>query len=621
MTKSKYIALLSAFLLCFAFFADFRVKNVNAEEIENTFSLNYDYDGKGSISDMGFYAYDNVIKDVGGNAEFGLIPADAWGASVNAGDGFFVYEIKAENQKLLNSLVLSFNAYYGCANMSLYYGSAKTNVIVSVGSDGKDFTAVFDLFGGKNYKDILSATVTGTPSSGLQTGDSSETTDNVYGNKSCTMEYTADLTEYVGGKKRVYVRFDFVHMSYEEVKQENGTDPEITYPVYFKDGKTALQGMGIRMHNVKFNGGQGEIDETGKTIYSESIDIDYDKISAEEWSKTGYETAGLNLVKNVDYGDGKGKYNVLGCLNTNSDGYIVYKFAATDGKTFAGADIESFARLFDYNLKLVKEKLDYYISYDNDEYILAYSSHITKNYRGVNTQINLDKYVFGRTQFYLKVAIGCSNDTTWTNLKNLKVDIKYETVNVKVKFGDITENIEIEKGGKIDLTEINVPDGIVLTGDYYYIDENGDEQVFDADLPIENDKEIYCKIEEDKYLIEYELNGGTDGGQNPTTYTEEDGAEISAPTKQGYIFAGWYTDENFKEAFYGLKKGTTGDIKLYAKWVEDKTKSFDIPNEELESKSGCKGSLNYAGIISVTVITALIALYGAKRIGKKSDSE
>ena len=74
-----------------------------------------------------------------------------------------------------------------------------------------------------------------------------------------------------------------------------------------------------------------------------------------------------------------------------------------------------------------------------------------------------------------------------------------------------------------------------------------------------------------EYNIKYELNGGTNNENNPSSYNTGDTITLSFPTKEDYMFMGWYTDSanEIKEI-----ADKTGDLTLYAKWlpVEDAIK-------------------------------------------------
>lgn len=53
------------------------------------------------------------------------------------------------------------------------------------------------------------------------------------------------------------------------------------------------------------------------------------------------------------------------------------------------------------------------------------------------------------------------------------------------------------------------------------------------------------------------------------TKVDENGKLIrpTDPEKEGYIFAGWYTDSEFKEP-YNFDSSVTNNLKLYAKFEE-----------------------------------------------------
>lgn len=70
------------------------------------------------------------------------------------------------------------------------------------------------------------------------------------------------------------------------------------------------------------------------------------------------------------------------------------------------------------------------------------------------------------------------------------------------------------------------------------------------------------------YTITYELNGGVNDPSNPATYVKSDVITLGDPTKEGYTFAGWYTDGAFANQISEIKD-RSGNLTLYAKWRED----------------------------------------------------
>jgi uncharacterized repeat protein (TIGR02543 family) len=69
------------------------------------------------------------------------------------------------------------------------------------------------------------------------------------------------------------------------------------------------------------------------------------------------------------------------------------------------------------------------------------------------------------------------------------------------------------------------------------------------------------------------LYGGENLIANPTSYTVTDEVIIYEPYRDGYIFDGWYTDSAFTKPILEIKKGTTGNKTLYAKWIVDTPKN------------------------------------------------
>lgn len=95
------------------------------------------------------------------------------------------------------------------------------------------------------------------------------------------------------------------------------------------------------------------------------------------------------------------------------------------------------------------------------------------------------------------------------------------------------------------------------------------------------------------YKIAYNLNGGTNNSDNPSSYNVLYGVSLKNPTRQGYTFSGWYNGDtkvnginegkgaNFAssaELYSELEKRTIGDVTLEARWTPNKyTLSFN-PN-------------------------------------------
>ncbi len=104
----------------------------------------------------------------------------------------------------------------------------------------------------------------------------------------------------------------------------------------------------------------------------------------------------------------------------------------------------------------------------------------------------------------------------------------------------------------------------------WYKDENLTQTIsYITSYEYTGDIELYAKWTVGQYQIYYTLNGGTQNGNNPTTYTYGIEAQLYTPTKTGYTFEGWCLDYYLTtEPIMKLEAdGYTSYISLYAKWT------------------------------------------------------
>lgn len=104
----------------------------------------------------------------------------------------------------------------------------------------------------------------------------------------------------------------------------------------------------------------------------------------------------------------------------------------------------------------------------------------------------------------------------------------------------------------------------------WYIDTDddgkGDEKTEQIEKGTEHDVKLYAEWDE-VYTITYVLYDGVISSDAPTTYKKSDEAiKLINPTRGGYSFLGWYTDDEFAHPIREIAAGSTGDITLYATW-------------------------------------------------------
>lgn len=69
------------------------------------------------------------------------------------------------------------------------------------------------------------------------------------------------------------------------------------------------------------------------------------------------------------------------------------------------------------------------------------------------------------------------------------------------------------------------------------------------------------------YTVKFETNGGT-SVKNQTVVKNNKATSPSNPTREDYVFDGWYTDKGLTKK-YDFDTKVTGSLTLYAKWVEE----------------------------------------------------
>lgn len=78
---------------------------------------------------------------------------------------------------------------------------------------------------------------------------------------------------------------------------------------------------------------------------------------------------------------------------------------------------------------------------------------------------------------------------------------------------------------------------------------------------------LYAKWSLENYKITYNLEGGANNKNNPSSFTvESNDITLQSPTKTGYKFVGWYSDSAYRNAVTKIAKGTYTNVELFAKW-------------------------------------------------------
>lgn len=220
----------------------------------------------------------------------------------------------------------------------------------------------------------------------------------------------------------------------------------------------------------------------------------------------------------------------------------------------------------------------------------------------VEDEINL----LNPTKEYTKSFLGWYTDAELTQ----KIEIiSGQTANIVVyaawEYSNFTITFNTD-GGNLDSLEKNVIYGnnyelpIPVKNGYDFdgwYDSNGDLIAQNGQWLIESDATLIAKWKEISYTIEYDLDGGNQLGIGwVTTYTvNSENFTLPVPEKAGKIFLGWTTESTtIPKAMLTIEKGTTGNLKIYANWCDEKDESGFLYRI---NSDGTAAVVGYVGVI------------------------
>jgi uncharacterized repeat protein (TIGR02543 family) len=118
---------------------------------------------------------------------------------------------------------------------------------------------------------------------------------------------------------------------------------------------------------------------------------------------------------------------------------------------------------------------------------------------------------------------------------------------------------------------------------------------------------LYAKWTIITYSIGYNLDGSTNSGSNPATYTVATATiTLADPSRTGYNFGGWFTNVGLTSSITQITIGSAGNLSLFAKWtITAYSISYNL-------NSGTNSGSNPA---TYTVATATITLADPSRTG------
>ncbi len=245
-----------------------------------------------SAKDLGLNTVDvyNLVSDRGGHRDWGAVPGSVWGGSVSGGNGYLTYCVQAGEGEVFDNLTFSFTCRYG--NNNGYYWNSETqsglgaNAFVKISFDNQRWVTVY------NLNEDTSLT---------ETGCKPMENNGKYKTALDMPEYSpvVELSEYLSGHNKVYIKLEVMHFTSEEYNLANGRSDE----------KISLQRLALMLYRTAINGSsvKGLMMNEGASVkisnsavglrFSTSITKDY----YDSLIENGYKVTAKTLIMPKSY--------------------------------------------------------------------------------------------------------------------------------------------------------------------------------------------------------------------------------------------------------------------------------------------------------------------------------
>ncbi|MFP4556227.1 MAG: InlB B-repeat-containing protein [Bacteroidales bacterium] len=128
--------------------------------------------------------------------------------------------------------------------------------------------------------------------------------------------------------------------------------------------------------------------------------------------------------------------------------------------------------------------------------------------------------------------------------------------------------------------------GFIFDG--WWTEENGEGTAFSTETVVTNDITVYAKWDTYSYTVTFDSQDAEVEADPVTIQVESPATTIdelpTPPEKTGFIFDGWWTEENGEGTAFSTETVVTNDITVYAKWdTYSYTVTFDSQDAEVEA--------------------------------------
>lgn len=167
--------------------------------------------------------------------------------------------------------------------------------------------------------------------------------------------------------------------------------------------------------------------------------------------------------------------------------------------------------------------------------------------------------------FYTVIVLTLALVLGFSNNISAKTKIKTYKITYVLK-GGTNNKKNTKKYKSTKNTKLYSPKRKGYTFKGWYKDKNYAKRIRKIKKGSKGNKRIYALWKVVKYKLSYTSNGGVNDYRNKKKYTCERSVKLYPATKENYTFVGWYKDKKLTKKVKKLKKGTRGNIRLYAKW-------------------------------------------------------
>lgn len=173
--------------------------------------------------------------------------------------------------------------------------------------------------------------------------------------------------------------------------------------------------------------------------------------------------------------------------------------------------------------------------------------------------------VKNRMVFYIVMVLTLVLALGFSNAVSAKTKVKTYKITYVLK-GGTNNKKNTKKYKSTKNTKLYSPKRKGYTFKGWYKDKNYAKRIRKIKKGSKGNKRIYALWKAVKYKLSYTSNGGVNDYRNKKKYTCERSVKLYPATKENYTFVGWYKDKKLTKKVKKLKKGTRGNIRLYAKW-------------------------------------------------------